>query len=106
MTNSDTSGSEGNSTLKPARPRPVRWWPAIMILLIAAGVVMWLRFLQDVVNHQDLNIQTAQVGVITLGALLLWCLCFSRLRWGMRFLIVGGVVGMICVTASLFKIRG
>jgi outer membrane protein assembly factor BamB len=106
MTNSEASNGEENNKPKPDKSRPIRWWPALLILLVATSALIWVRFLQDVVNHQNQNIQTAQVVVITLGALLLWCLFFSRLRWKLRFLVLGGVVVTICVTALLFRIRG
>ena len=81
MMNSGDSDSERKDQLKSSNPRPIRWWPALVILLVAAGALIWLRFLQDVINHQNQNLQTAQVVVFTSVALLLWCLFFSRLRW-------------------------
>ncbi|MBI3852758.1 MAG: PQQ-like beta-propeller repeat protein [Verrucomicrobia bacterium] len=106
MTNSEDQTSPAQGNLKSTRSRPIRKWPALVILLIGASAWIWVRFLQDVVNHQNQNIQTAQVVVFTLLALLIWCLFFSRLRWRIRLFVLGGVVGMICLTALLFRIRG
>jgi len=106
MTNFGDFNSEKKNNLQSIKPPPIRWWPAIMILLLAAGALIWIRLLQDVVNHQNQNIDTARVVVFTLAALLLWCLFFSRLRWKIRLLVFAGVVGIICLTALLFRIRG
>ena len=106
MINSGDSDSETKDRLKSSNSRPIRWWPALVVLLVAAGALIWIRFLQDVINHQNQNIQTAQVVVFTLVALLFWFLFFSRQRWSIRFLVFGGVIGLICLTALLFRIRG
>ena len=106
MTNSKDSGSERKNDFKSIKPRSIRWWPALVILLLAGGALIWVRFFQDDVNHQNQNIQTAQVVIIAFVALLLWGFFFSRLRWKIQFLVFGGLVGLICLTALLFRIRG
>jgi len=106
MTNSVLPENESDKPIQTVRSRSIRWWPALLILLISACALIWVRFLRDVVNHQNQNIQTAQVVVVTLAALLLWCLFLSRLRWRIRFLVLGGVVGMIGLGALLFRVRG
>ncbi len=37
---------------------------------------------------------------------LLWVLFFSRLKWCVRLVVFGGVVGVIALTTALFRIRG
>src|SRR5260370_42609313 len=47
-----------NSTPEASGQRPIRWWPASVILLLAAGAVLWVRSVYGR-NHQEQNIATA-----------------------------------------------
>jgi hypothetical protein len=70
--------------LKPAGSiplkRPIRLWPAVLILLLASGAVVWIRFFREI-SFQERNLQTTFAVVTTFLLLLFWCLFFSRLRW-------------------------
>ena len=85
--------------------RPIRWWPATVILALAAGAITWVR-LSYGRQLQDRNIATAIIGIIALLLLLIWCLCLSRLRWRIRFGVVGGVIGLILAAVALFRFHG
>ena len=95
--------------LQPDRPtatrKPLRAWPAVVILVLAAGAVIWIRFIREL-SFQQRNIQTTMVVLIAFLLLLVWCLFFSRLRWKLRFAILGGVVGLGLLCVGLFEIRG
>ena len=75
----------------------------ILALAVAAeiGIRLWPK-----ISFQERNIATAQVVIVSLFLWLLWVLFFSRLRWLVRFLVFGGVVSAIALTAGLFRIRG
>jgi outer membrane protein assembly factor BamB len=76
-----------------------------VILLAAAAGVLWVwRFYGR--QHQDKNLATAVVVLISLLLLLLWCVLFSRLRWRIRLAISGGVAALVLLVASLFRIQG
>lgn len=50
--------------------------------------------------------RTGSVILVALGLLLLWVLFFSRLRWVIRWRIVGGVAAVVAVLAALFRFVG
>ena len=85
--------------------RPIRWWPVAIILMLAAGAVVWVWFSYGR-QRQDRNIATAIIGILTLLLLLLWCLILSRLRWRIRLGISGGVLGLILLVMALFRFHG
>src|SRR5450432_2161860 len=95
--------SEGASQL--SRRKPVRWWPALTILALGIAAEIGIR-LWPKVSFQERNIATAQVVIVSLLLSLLWVLFFSRLRWLARFLVGGGVAGVVATAAGLFRIRG
>jgi outer membrane protein assembly factor BamB len=87
------------------RARRIRWWPAAIILLLAAGRVVWIweTYRQQ---RQDRNLAIILTVVLTLLLLLLWCLFLSRLRWKVRLGAFGCVLGLICLGIALFRFHG
>lgn len=85
--------------------RKVRWWPALLILVLAAGAVVWIRAFYGR-QFQDKNIATAQIVVFTILALLLWCLLLSRLRWKIRLAVLGFFLCAVASLPALFRIHG
>ena len=76
-----------NSTPGAIGPRPIRWWPAAVILLLAGGAVLWVRSVYGR-NHQEQNIATANILIVSFLLLLLWWLlwgCWRRLPLLGRF---------------------
>ena len=82
-----------------------RWWPAVVILALAAARGGYIWFVQDV-DRQAKNLHTAILVIATTALLLLWVLLFSRLPRTLRLLILGGVVGIFGLAATLLEIRG
>ena len=85
--------------------KPIRWWPALVILALAIAAVIGIR-LWPGTSFQEKNIATAPVVVVSVCLWLLWVLFFSRLRWFVRLVIFFGFVGVIALIAGLFRIRG
>ena len=85
--------------------RPIRWWPAVVVLVLAAAGMVWVWLLSGR-QRQDRNILTAILGMLTVLLLLLWCLCLSRLRWRVRLAVFGGVVALVLVAIALFRFQG
>ncbi|MBM3878664.1 MAG: hypothetical protein FJ387_02940 [Verrucomicrobia bacterium] len=96
--------SSDSSGARP-RTRRVRWWPAVLVLALAGLAVAYFRSVPEY-SHQQHNLHTMLVGLAAAVALLLWILLFSRLRWTVRWSIVGGALGATAVAAVLFEIRG
>src|SRR5690348_11320167 len=102
----DANQTDDNISSIPGTPgrKPIRWWPAFVILFLAFVVIVGVR-LWPKTSFQEKNITTAQVVIVSLGLTLLWVLFFSRLRWFTRLIVFAGVVGVIVLMAGLFKIR-
>ena len=94
-----------NSSLSLKDKVAIRWWPVPVILLAAAGGVVW-AWRTHGRQRQDQNLAMAGVVLVTLLLLLLWCLLLSRMRWKLRVGVFGGVVGLILLVTALFRIHG
>src|SRR6185436_9051644 len=82
-----------------------RWWPAVVILALAAARWGYIWFVQDV-HRQAKNLRTATLVIITTALLLVWILLFSRLPRTFRLFILGGVASIVGLSATLLEIRG
>ncbi len=92
------------STQVEASPR-IRLWPVGVILALAAGALLTIWQFLDL-HRQGLYIKSAEVFLATIGALLVWVLFASRLRWKNRLLACGGVLGLVGLLAATLEIRG
>lgn len=93
-----------NTELPAQHSVGLRWWPAAVILALAALVwIVW--FFQDV-PRQSQNIRTSLLGLATFALLLLWWLLFSRLAWSRRLLGLGGAAALSGLVAALFEFHG
>jgi outer membrane protein assembly factor BamB len=66
-------------------PRTVRWWPAAVIILLAAGRIIWIWSAPSL-NRQNQVISTGGTILLALALLFLWLVLLSRLRWRLRLL--------------------
>ena len=85
--------------------RPVRWWPAVTIVVLAVAALAWV-WLGNASQRQERNIGTAIVCVLSSFLLLLWCLFLSRLRWKIRLGILATILGLGLLSATLFRFHG
>lgn len=85
--------------------RGLRWWPAMMLGLIAAGLIVWVQMQEDW-PFQKRNLTTAQVVIITGILLLVWWTFLARAPNQLRLAITFGLVGVFALGAALFRIRG
>jgi outer membrane protein assembly factor BamB len=95
---------EPNTSSAPSR-RPVRWWPAGLILVLAGLAIVYVRFVKEG-SHQERNLRTMFIGVVTVALLLLWIVFLSRLRWKLRLLVFGGIIACFGLIAAMFEIHG
>ena len=87
--------------------RPIRWWPAVAILVVSAGLLVWF-WTRDTGSTQHKVIPTFPVLFFGVLALLLWLVLFSRLRGRLRLQIFVGVavffVGELLLSRLLFRL--
>ena len=88
----------------PSR-KPIRWWPGIVIVVLAVVAIVWMRRQEDWA-FQKRNLAVAQVVIISGILLLIWWTFLSRaptrLRLGMTF----GAIGLVIILGAMFRIRG
>lgn len=85
--------------------KPVRWWPAIAIVALAAiawGAV-WFR---DFDSHQDRIMMMILVGVLTTFLLVLWLVFLSRIPWKHRFMWLAILLLAAFGATRLVRVRG
>src|SRR5947208_10797551 len=85
--------------------RPIRWWPVLIILLLAMGAALCVRFSYGR-QRQDQNIAFANIAIISSLLLLFWCLFLSRLKWKIRLGVFAIVVLLVALMPVLFRIHG
>lgn len=85
--------------------RPIRWWPGILLLLLAAGAVLWVRS-QNEWPFQKRNLISYEIVLVALALLLVWWTFFSRAPKRLRLGITFGLVGLGVVCATLFRLAG
>ncbi len=89
----------------PPPPRRIRWWPAILILVIAVVAVVWVRAHTDWA-FQRRNLITLPILFATAALLLVWWTFLSRTRWRLRLGVTLGLIVLVAAGAGLFRIRG
>jgi len=106
MSGRNTSNQPNESQpLLQGSVRAVRWWPAKLILTAAVIAFASLWFIAHG-SQQEFNIHVAQIILGTLALLLLWVLLFSRMRWRVRWAVLGIVISIFGLLAALFRVHG
>lgn len=90
---------------EPPPPRHLRWWPGLVILILASAGVLWVRA-QTEWAFQKRNFTTVEI-VLAAGVLLgVWWLFFSRASRRWRWGVIGALLAGCVVMAGLVRIRG
>lgn len=89
----------------PTSRKPIRWWPAALILLITTGVLITIQS-QDQLPFQKRNLQSLAALAGSVACLAIWWLLFSRTTLKLRFAVVGLTLTLTAVTAATIRIRG
>jgi outer membrane protein assembly factor BamB len=87
-----------------SRP-PLRWWPAWLVLALAAvavGVVRW----REALTFQQRNMATMGIALATLVLLLLWWVLLSRAPARLRVGVTAGALAVLLAGVGLLRIRG
>jgi outer membrane protein assembly factor BamB len=91
--------------MKSAENRKVRWWPAVMIALLAAVSVVVIWSVPELPRQQ--RVLRTGATLMSGGVLLfLWFLLFSRIGWRKRLAGVAAMVVVVGGAAGMFRIRG
>jgi outer membrane protein assembly factor BamB len=94
------------STLKvTTEQKPIRWWPAWVVLLAAAGGLSYV-WLDPEPPRQARNLRTAMIVICGGALLLLWWVLFSRARWRSRAVALGLALACGAAAALTLEIRG
>ncbi len=83
----------------PGRPAGIRWWPAAVILGVAAAVESFIWWSARE-NRPIQSVSMWLTAIIVSTLLLLWWIFASRVRWRTRFAGLG-VVALLAVAARL-----
>jgi len=97
--------AELKTQLDQRPPRPIRWWPAVVVVIAAGAAITWARSQTDL-PFQQRNINTAKFVIIASILSLVWWTFFSRARTLLRLGVTFGLVAFFAVGALLFRFRG
>jgi outer membrane protein assembly factor BamB len=86
-------------------PRPIRWWPAVVILLLAILTILGIHTLTPW-PFQRRNLASFAVASGATTLLFLWWVTVSRAPWKLRLGVALAFLGIGCLMAGLFRIRG
>ena len=86
-------------------PRHLRWWPGILLVVVALVAIVWIRLQADW-PFQQRNLTTAKLVIITVILIGVWWTFFSRAPWHLRLGVILGLVCLFAVGAALFRLRG
>jgi len=100
-----TAPSDPVSPLSPSPRRRIRWWPAILIVLVTLILIVGLRS-RDSVPFQQRNLQTLAVTLGGVLLLLIWWVVFSRAAWKARLAVTLVFAALLAGGAATFRIRG
>ncbi len=96
----DPPAPTGKPLSKP--PRPIRWWPAVVILVLGLVLLVLLWGFSEQ-QRQNKHLGTAAIGMLTGFLLFLWFVFLSRLRWRVRLLGGGAVIAAVVLSAVVFR---
>lgn len=87
------------------QPRRVRFWPALVVLALAA-IALGAIWLGPAAQRQDRLVRSSATLFLAALALLGWWLLLSRVRWRWRLAGVGLVLALGLLTGALLEVRG
>jgi outer membrane protein assembly factor BamB len=89
-----------------SRSSRLRLWPAYLILLGAAAVLVWLWMPADSPVSMSQPTATLVTAIVTTLLLLLWWLFLSRARWWARLLVLALAVALGWTARRSVEVRG
>ena len=86
-------------------PKPIRWWPALLIAATSIGVVVWIQSRDDT-PFQHRNLQSIKTLASGFALLLVWWTGFSRTNRKTRLAVLAAIAGTVGAGAGIFRITG
>jgi outer membrane protein assembly factor BamB len=83
----------------------VRWWLAGLILAAAVCAYAGLWFV-PYNSQQAFNLGVVKIIAGTIVLLFLWLMFFSRMRWRVRWTVLGLAIGAVGLLSAVFRIHG
>ena len=84
----------------------LRWWPAFLILAVAAAVLLWVWVSAEPPGPMSKPTITIVTAILTTLLLLLWWMFFSRARWWARLVVLVLVPALIWTAGRFVEMRG
>ncbi|MDE0504826.1 MAG: hypothetical protein OXI86_12165, partial [Candidatus Poribacteria bacterium] len=88
-----------------ADSKGTRWWLLIAIIAIVALASIWI-WISDAGQRQEKVFQAVLLAIISLFLIICWLLIFSRLKWRIRIIALGGIALAILLSIALVRVRG
>lgn len=86
-------------------PRPVRWWPLIVLAVLWSAALVWTWAAGERTGQEKVTL-TLATGVLALLLALVWLLALSRLPWRRRFGGLALIVGLGAALSLALEFRG
>src|SRR5271165_2144254 len=93
------------TTSEPRARKGLRWWPAVVVVLLTSGALVWIRSRAEL-SFQERNLKSLAVLLGAALLLLVWWLTGSRTRWRLRLLVALAVAVTVGLSATCFRLRG
>jgi outer membrane protein assembly factor BamB len=84
--------------------KPIRWWPAVAIVLLCGIVVAWAQLGER--TGQSRFLFSAQTIFVGLVLLVVWFAALSRVPWKPRLIGVAVIVLAVAAGSQVLRIRG
>jgi outer membrane protein assembly factor BamB len=76
-----------------------------LIVVIAGAAIVYFRVIRED-SQQWRNLYSMETCIVATCLLLVWVLFLSRLRWKIRLIVLGGVLGFVGLISVMFRIHG
>jgi outer membrane protein assembly factor BamB len=77
----------------------------VLILVLAGFTIFYFRVIREDAQ-QWRNLHSMATAIVATVLLLVWVLLLSRLRWKIRWLVLGSLIGLVGLMAAMFRIHG
>ncbi len=92
-------------SMQPSQsPRRIRWWPAVLVLLLAVSALAWV-WISPADSRQVRVMSSMMVGAVTFLLLIAWMLFVSGLRWWQRLALFAAAIAAIVGLALSLEVR-
>ena len=102
---SRVSGASRKPDGERSSGNPVRWWPLPVVVLLSLLLIVFI-WSSDAPSRQSQAFKTISVSILTVLALLIWWLFFSRTYLKIRLLVFAVFLLVFASSVGLLRVRG